>query len=228
MLLPTPLRLKYTILTKTPELRILVPRVESFGMMSKEAPTEKTQPKDVTLLLNAWRDGSQEALNQLMALVYDELCIIARSRLKKERRHHTFRTGVLVNEAYLRLSSQKGMDYQNRSHFFGITARIMRQVLVDYAREYHADKRGGTVDRIYLEDIDGFTKDRTLDLVLLDQSLEALAKFDKRKCRIVEMRYFGGLTIEETAQVLEISIATLKREWAIARAWLLRNMSKFL
>ena len=202
----------------------IVRAVDHTMELTKELSNPKTPARDVTRLLMAWCDGDRAALDTLMTIVHDELCVIARSRLRKERRHHTFRTDVLVNEAYLRLCAQKGIDFQSRTHFFGIAARIMRQILVDYAREYQAEKRGGAVERIYVEDIDGFTKERALDLVQLDQALGALDKFDSRKCRIVEMRYFGGLTIEETAQVLDVSPATLKREWAIAKAWLFRNI----
>ena len=179
----------------------------------------------VTHLLKQWREGREDALNDLIPLVYDELCVIARSRLKRERRHHTFRTHVLVNEAYLRLCAQKDVDFENRNHFFGIAARIMRQILVDYAREFQAEKRGGSVERIYVDDIDGFSKERALDLVQLDQALAALEEVDKKKCQIVEMRYFAGLTIEETARVLNTSPASLKREWAFAKAWLLRCLT---
>jgi RNA polymerase sigma factor (TIGR02999 family) len=193
--------------------------------IANQTAAEVGASHQVTHLLQEWRSGRKEALNDLIPLVYDELCVIARSRLKRERRHHTFRTDVLVNEAYLRLCAQKDVDFENRNHFFGIAARIMRQILVDYAREYHAEKRGGQAERVYVEDIDGFSKERAIDLVKLDQALAALEEVDKHKCQIVEMRYFAGLTIDETARVLGTSPASLKREWAMAKAWLLRALT---
>ena len=182
--------------------------------------------KNVTQLLMAWQEGSEGALKELMPLVYQELCIIARSHLKKERPHHTLNTVALVNEAYVRLCSQNDLNFQSRAHFFGIAARTMRQILVDYARECQAEKRGGQRERIFAENIDGFSKEKAIELVKLDEALKNLAQIDEKKCRIVEMRYFGGLTLAETAQVLKTSIATLKREWAIAKAWLLRDISE--
>ncbi len=192
---------------------------------------ENTEPgrqpgKDVTLLLQDWRGGSKKALDELMPLVYEELCIIARSRLKNEKRpFHTLRTDALVNEAYIRLCSQKDINFQNRTHFFGIAARIMRQILVDYARGHHAEKRGGQVERAYSEDVEALSRERARELVRLDSALEALEQFDKQKAHIVEVRYFGGLTIEEAAEVLEMSPASLKREWTIARAWLMKCLN---
>lgn len=192
---------------------------------------ENTEPgrqpgKDVTLLLQDWRSGSKKALDELMPLVYEELCIIARSRLKNEKRpFHTLRTDALVNEAYIRLCSQKDINFQNRTHFFGIAARIMRQILVDYARGHHAEKRGGQVERAYSEDVEALSRERARELVRLDSALEALEQFDKQKAHIVEVRYFGGLTIEEAAEVLEMSPASLKREWTIARAWLMKCLN---
>ena len=194
--------------------------------MNKFVQAAKSESKkSVTLLLEHWRKGDQSALDDLIPLVYDELRIIARSRLRNEHRHLTLlRTDVLVNEAYLRLFSQKDVTYESRNHFFGFAARVMRQVLVDYAREYRAEKRGGGVERVYVESIDGFTNEKAGDLVRLDLALQALETMDERKCRIVEMRYFAGLTIEETARVLDMSVTTLKREWTMARAWLLRSL----
>ena len=181
--------------------------------------------RDLTVLLNQWQSGSEEALNDLMTLVYDELCIIARSQLKKERENHTFRTQVLVNEAYLRLCNQRELSFQNRAHFFGIASRTMRQILVDYAREFHAEKRGGRHERIYVENIDVLSKDKAFNIMRLDKAMEELEEFDKRKCKIVELRYFGGLTIEETAELMSTSASSLKREWTFIKAWLLRRMN---
>jgi len=181
---------------------------------------------DVTMLLNAWQSGDDKALNELIPLIYDELCIIARNYLRREGRDHTFRTRALVNEAYLRLDAHKKFSFKNRSHFFGIAAKTMRQVLVDYAREHNTIKRGGHVERIYLENMDGFSKERALDLIELDNALANLDAFDAKKCRIVELRYFAGLTIEEAAETLDMSVSTLKREWTIAKAWLKREIGK--
>ena len=183
-----------------------------------------SETTEITKLLINWRKGDRKALDKLMPLVYEELRIIARSRLKHERRDHSFRTDVLVNETYLKFTSNKEPNCQDRVHFFGIAARLMRQILVDYAREHSAEKRGGNAERIYVDDIDGFSKERNLDLIKLDQALVELEQKDKRKAMMVEIRYFGGLTIEETAQVLELSVASLKREWNFAKAFLLRSL----
>jgi len=180
--------------------------------------------KEVSKLLHAWGSGDDSALNDLIPLVHSELCVIARSQLRRERANHTFRTQGLVNEAYLRLCRQKGLEVQNRAHFFGIAARIMRQILVDYARGFHAEKRGGQLDRIYVENIDGFSHEDAVDIVQLNRAMEEFAQHDQRKCQIVELRFFGGLTLEETAKVMDISPAKLKREWTFAKAWLLRNI----
>jgi len=192
----------------------------------ENSESEKQTGRDVTVLLQSWRNGSRDALDDLIPMVYDELCIIARSRLKSEKRpFHTLRTDALVNEAYIRLCSQKDIDFQNRTHFFGIAARIMRQILVDYARGHYAEKRGGHAERMYSEDVEALSHERARELVRLDTALEALEKYDKRKCQIVEIRYFAGLTIEEAAEVLKMSPASLKREWTFARAWLMRSLN---
>lgn len=180
--------------------------------------------KEVSKLLHEWGLGDDSALNDLIPLVHSELCVIARSQLRRERANHTFRTQGLVNEAYLRLCRQKGLEVQNRTHFFGIAARIMRQILVDYARGFHAEKRGGQLDRIYVENIDGFSQEDAIDIVQLNRAMEEFSKHDERKCQIVELRFFGGLTLDETARVMDISPAKLKREWTFAKAWLLRNI----
>ena len=180
--------------------------------------------KDMTLMLNAWQAGDELASNNLMTVIYEELCLIARSQLKSERGHQTYMTQGLVNEAYLRFSANQGMSFQNRAHFFGIASRTMRQILVDHARGNAAEKRGGLMERVYVENIDGLSQEEPVDLVKLDRALQELSEFDKPKANMVEMRYFGGLTIEETAQFLNLSPATLKRDWKIAKAWLLRRM----
>ncbi len=186
--------------------------------------TSELSEINVTGQLNAWKDGDNNAGADVMALIYDELCLIARGQLKKERAHHTFRTQSLVHECYLRLHHQQGIRFQSRTHFYGIAARTMRQVLVDHAREHRAEKRGGRYERIYLENIDAVLKDDPIDLIKLDHALTDLGKHDKQKALMVEMRYFGGLTIGETAELLSISPATLKRDWNFTKAWLLRHM----
>lgn len=180
--------------------------------------------KDVTVQLNAWMDGDPLAGDEVVGLIYEELCLIARSQLKKERAHHTFRTQGLVHEAYLRLCEQRGLEFQNRAHFFGIAARTMRQILIDHARGNLAEKRGGRFDRVYIESIESVTREDAVDIIKLDQALRDLEKHDESKARMVEMRYFGGLTIEECAGFLEISPATLKRDWKFTKAWLLRHI----
>ena len=179
---------------------------------------------NVTGSLNDWKQGDAGAGNAVMPLIYDELCQIARGQLRKERAHHTFKTQGLVHEAYLRLNNQPGVRFKSRTHFYGIAARTMRQVLVDHAREHLAEKRGGRYERVYVEDIDGLHEEDPLDLLRLDKALEELGEFDQEKALMVDMRYFGGLTIEETAELLEVSPATLKRDWHFTKAWLARHM----
>jgi len=180
--------------------------------------------KEVTVQLNAWMDGDPLAGDEVVGLIYEELCLIARSQLKKERAHHTFKTQGLVHEAYLRLCEQRGLSFQNRAHFFGIAARTMRQILIDHARVNLAEKRGGRFDRVYIENIESMKREEPVDILKLDQALIDLAKQDSGKARMVEMRYFGGLTIEECAEVMAVSPATLKREWKFTKAWLLRHI----
>jgi len=180
--------------------------------------------KDMTLLLNAWQAGDEHASSDLMSIIYEELCLIARSQLKSERGQHTYTTQGLVSEAYLRFSNKQGLNFENRAHFFGIASRTMRQILVDHARGNAAEKRGGQMERVYVENIDGLYQEDPVDLIKLDIALQELGEFDKPKAKMVEMRYFGGLTIEETANILGLSPATLKRDWKIAKAWLLRRM----
>jgi RNA polymerase sigma factor (TIGR02999 family) len=181
---------------------------------------------NVTGLLLKWQAGSEDALKELIPMIYDELRIIARSQLRKERANHTFKTDGLVNEAFLKMWGQRSMNIRSRAHFFGIAARAMRQILVDYARELRTEKRGGAFDRLYLDNIDNLSKERPVDLISLDEALDELQKWDPQKCRMVEMRYFAGLTNEQTAQVLGISVATVKREWTFSRSWLKRKMSE--
>ena len=183
----------------------------------------------VTQLLLDWRNGHEAAFNQLMPLVYDELRRIARRYMKNEDIGHSLQSADLVNEAYLKLINQQEVDWQNRAHFFGVAANIMRHLLVDHARSRNRAKRGGQIMRITLsEEIsakNASSQDRKIDLLALDQALNRLAEFDQRKSRIVELRYFGGLSYEETAVVLGVSEITIKRDWLKARAWLFRALS---
>ncbi len=179
------------------------------------------EPSDVTQLLNAWGDGRQEALDELMPIVYQELRKLARSHLRRERDEHTLQPTALVNEAYLRLVDQKNVQWQNRSHFFGIAAQLMRRILVDHARRRQSEKRGGGEAPMPFDEARGVPS-KAPDLVALDEALNDFAELDPRAAKIVELRQFGGLSIDETAEVLEISPATVKREWTAAKAWLRR------
>lgn len=195
---------------------------------------KSTSPQEVTQLLQAWRQGDQAAFEQLLPLVYDELRLLARRYLRRERQGHTLQTSALVHEAYLRLikpgdaeGAIEGGAFENRAHFFGVAAHAMRRVLVDNARRRNFAKRGGGVARhVELEEAATVSAGRDAELVALDDALQELARIDPRKCRVMELRYFGGLSIEETATALGISVATVMREWSTARAWLRRELSK--
>ena len=182
-------------------------------------------PPNVTELLLAWNGGDKAALDQLIPVVYDELRRQASRYLRGERPGHTLQTTGLVNEAYLRLVDQRNVRWQNRAHFFGIAAQLMRRILVDHARAKHREKRGGADLRVSLDDAMMMTKGRDIDLVTLDEALDRLAKIDPQQSRVVELRFFGGLNVEETAEVLGISPATVKRDWSVAKAWLYREIS---
>src|SRR6266545_3910170 len=179
--------------------------------------------KEVTDLLLDWSNGSQAALERLTPLVYGELHRLAHQHMKRERRYqqaHTLQTSALVNEAYLRLIDQRDVRWQNRAQFFAIASRLMRRVLVDYARTQHRAKRGGRDDNLPLEEAIQVADDGNgVDLLALDEALTRLAEMDEQQSRIVELRYFSGLTIEETAKVLHISTASVKRDWNMAKAW---------
>lgn len=183
-----------------------------------------TQSQDVTALLLAWSDGDTEARDRLMGVLYQELRRLAGAQLRSERRDHTLQATALVNEAYLRLVDQTRVEWRNRAHFFAISARMMRRVLVDDARRRRAAKRGGGVAPVDIDQVSDPDVEASVDLVALDHALEELARVDDRAARVVEMRFFGGLTVEETAEALELSPATVKREWASARAWLYRAL----
>jgi RNA polymerase sigma factor (TIGR02999 family) len=178
----------------------------------------------VTQLLINWSNGDRAALDKLMPLVYDELHRLAHRYMSRERPDHTLQTTALVHEAYLRLIDQTHVRWQNRAHFFGIAANVMRQILLQHARSHHAAKRGGARPSLSLEDAVGLSKEPAVDLVALDDALTSLAAYDPQKSRIVELRFFGGLTVDETAEVLGLSPRTVKREWRVAKAWLYNAM----
>jgi len=182
-------------------------------------------PQDVTRLLQAWSDGDEAALDELVPLVEAELHRLARAFMRRERPGHTLQATELVNEAFLRLAGARQVRWQDRAHFVGIAARLMRQVLVDHARSRGYQKRGGDADRVPLDEVRLEAAERGLDLVDLDRALEAFATVDARRSQIVELRYFGGLTLEETAEVLNVSVETVKRDWRLARLWLLRRLN---
>ncbi len=182
-------------------------------------------PASVTQLLGRWTGGDRAALEALMPMVYDELRRLARSYLGRERPDHTLQSTALVHEAYLRLIEQKNVTWQNRAHFFGIAAQMMRRILVDHARNRQAVKRGSGASKLTLDEGLADTNQREVDLVALDQALHTLSRIDPQQSQIVELRFFGGLSIEDTSEVLKISPATVKRNWAMAKAWLYREMS---
>jgi RNA polymerase sigma factor (TIGR02999 family) len=176
--------------------------------------------EEVTQLLVAWNNGDQAALDQLMPLVYRELHRLARRRLGHENAGHTLQTTALVHEAYLRLIGQKEPHWQNRGHFFAIAAQMMRRILVDYARSRRYAKRGGGAEKVSFAEVMAVSSGRPVDVVALDEALTTLAQIDPRKSKMIELRYFGGLSIEETAEVLGVSAGTIKRDWTLAKAWL--------
>ena len=180
-------------------------------------------PRRVTRLLTAWSEGNEQAQQELLPIVYDELSRLAASYLRRERAEHTLQTSDLVHEAYLRLVDQKHVRWQSRTHFFGIAARMMRRVLTDYARRHLSQKRGQG-ERLSLDDAPLLSVVRAPDLLALDDALDSLAAVAPRQARIVEMRFFGGLTAEETAAVLGVSLPTVTRQWRVARAWLYRAL----
>ncbi|HMB81674.1 MAG TPA: sigma-70 family RNA polymerase sigma factor [Vicinamibacterales bacterium] len=178
----------------------------------------------VTTLLRAWSDGDETALERLLPLVEAELRRLARRRMAGERRGHTLQPTALVNEAFLRLVDARSVPWQDRAHVFGISARLMRRVLVDHARSRGYQKRGGGIQRVTLTDGLALAAERTLDLVALDRALEELGAIDARKARVIELRFFGGLSVEETAEALHVSTDTIKRDWRLAKLWLLRQL----
>jgi|SRR5215471_12446522 len=182
--------------------------------------------KDVTQLLEELRGGNEDAVAKLISLLYGELRRMAAAYLSRERRDHTLQPTAVVHEAYLRLVDQRNVQWQNRKHFFGVAAQVMRRVLVDHARSHQSLKRGGAHGKISLESAMVSATDRGAELIAVDEVLTRLAAFDPQQARIIELRFFGGLTVEETAQVLGISPATVKRDWNVAKAWLTREIGK--
>lgn len=186
---------------------------------------ESFEVGEVTQLLLAWSDGDKSALDKLMPIVYQELRQIARRYMRRERHNHTLQTSALVNEAYLHLIDQRAVRWQNRAQFFAITSSLMRRILVDYARTRGYTKRGGTALRVTFDDKNISADEQAADLLALDDALNQLAKIDPRQSRIVEMRFFGGLSVEETAAAMSLSPATVKREWSTAKAWLYKRLT---
>jgi len=182
-------------------------------------------PKEITRLLAAWGDGDESALSDLTPLVYEELHRLAHHYMSGERVGHTLQTTALVNEAYLRLIDWKNVRWQNRAHFFAVSAQLMRRILVDFARTRGYQKRGGGARPVTLDDAALVADDNGTDMVALDEALTALAELDARQSRVVELRFFGGLSVEETAEVLKISPGTVRRDWSLARAWLHRELA---
>jgi len=186
--------------------------------------------KEITQLLVAWSNGDQTALDQLIPLVHEELRRLAKRYMRQERgrdRHGvTLQTTALVNEAYLRLIDAGNVRWESRAHFFAISAQLMRRILVDYARSRNRVKRGGVAQRVELEEAAVFSVERAPDLVALDDALDALAKIDERMSRVVELRFFGGMSVAETAEVLKVSPDTVERDWRLAKSWLLQELER--
>ncbi len=181
---------------------------------------------DVTKLLLDWNSGDKNALEKLLPMIYQELHLLASRYLRRERANHTIQTTALVHEAYLRLIDQNQVEWKNRAHFFAIAAQMMRRILINYARDQHAAKRGGHTIKVALDEAIALPNIQDLDILALDEALEQLAKTDERKSQLIELWFFAGLTLEETAEVLNISLATAKRDWTLARAWLYRTIKK--
>ena len=179
-----------------------------------------SEPANITKLLNQYQSGDRKVLDELFPLVYDELRRLARSRLQNERGDHTLQPTALVHEAYLRLIEQHSTDWQNRAHFFGLAAEMMRRILVNHAVKRNAEKRFGNQTKLALDDAISLIAEREVDLILLDDVLNKLAEFDPQQAKIIELRFFAGLKIEEVAEVMGVSDSTIKREWRVAKAWL--------
>ncbi len=187
--------------------------------------TDDSRANDVTGLLLSWRQGDAGALDRLVPLVYDELRRVARRHLRREPPGHSLQATALVHEVYLRLVDVDRMTLKSRTHFFAVAARLMRQILVDHARRKRAGKRGGGVTMMSLDEVSPAAQTSNVDVLALDQALDALSSFDIQQCRVVELRFFAGLNIDEAAEALGISTATVEREWAMAKAWLYQRLS---
>jgi RNA polymerase sigma factor (TIGR02999 family) len=192
---------------------------------SGEISMGRQPPSEITQLLQEWREGDRKALDSLLPLVYRELHRLAHIQLRNERPDHTLQSRALVHEAYLRLVGLEPPQWESRTHFFAIAGQLMRQILVDYARRHRAAKRGGSVCKVSLEDA-MVPQDKDVDLISLDDALQALAKIDGRQSRVVELRFFAGLSLQEISDALEVAPATVQRDWTAARAWLYREMSR--
>ena len=195
--------------------------------MQRAAQSGEAEAGDISALLRAWSGGDQSALEKLTPIVYDELHRLARRYMQRERPGHSLQTTALVNEAYMRLVDYKRMQWQDRAHFFAVSAQLMRRILVEHARRHNL-KRGGGVQHVSLEEaavVGGTGPPTRWDLVALDDAMNALARIDPRKVQVVEMRFFGGLSVEETAEVLKVSPVTVKRDWSAAKAWLYRELT---
>ena len=191
-----------------------------------ERSTETPSTHEITQLLVAWNNGDAVALDQLTPLVHTELHRIARRYMAAERPDHILQTTALVNEAYLRLIDWKNVEWQSRAHFFGLAAQIMRHILVDFARAQAREKRGGGGLKVSLSEAANIDSEQSADLVALDDALQALENLDPRQARVVELRFFAGLSLEETAEALEVSVGTVRRDWSLAEAWLFRELSE--
>jgi RNA polymerase sigma factor (TIGR02999 family) len=199
-------------------------RYNSATTMPAEEPPNQPAVSEVSTLLRAWTDGDQSALEKLTPIVYDELRRVARRYMKRERPGHSLQTTALVNEAWLRLVDYDRMHWQDRAHFFAVSSQLMRRILVDHARRHNL-KRGGNVQHVSLEQAALVNEAAETDLIALDDAMNELARLDPRKVQVVEMRFFGGLSVEETAEVLRISTITVKRDWRAARIWLYRQLT---
>ena len=204
---------------RSPDLTTVTKTWQSL-LLGAHSPPMARAPGDVTQLLADLKDGRPDSASQLIPLVYDELHRLARRQMRHERPDHTLQATALVHEAYLRLVNQRQRTWQNRAHFIAVAAQVMRRILVDYARARRTLKRGSAPHKVPLEEALFFTEEQSDDLVSLDEALERLAQFDERQSRVVELRFFGGLTVDETAEVLGISSKTVERDWTMARAWL--------
>ena len=187
---------------------------------------EHETPSEVSQLLQCWLGGDRQALDTLLPLVYKELRRLAHFQLRNERPNHTLQSAALVHEAYLRLVGMNSPQWESRTHFFAIAAQLMRQILVDYARRHRAAKRGGSICKLSLEDATMASRRKDVDVVALDDALKTLAKMDPRQGRVVELRFFAGLSLEEISEAMEIAPATVQRDWTAARAWLHREISR--